>query len=185
MRAAKNRNILPDNLHFIRSDVPVNLTVNDIQWLIDNNVLTIIDLREEKERAAKPCPLSENNCFTYLCMPVTGGNTIPETASRVSESYLKMADSRMSEIISTILSAETNVMYFCNAGKDRTGVVSALLLKKLGAKENVIVEDYMMSKENLMDMLTAYVHEHPEVDIEIIIPHEDNILKVLMAVENM
>ena len=60
------RNILPDNLHFIRSDVPVNLTVNDIQWLIDNNVLTIIDLREEKERAAKPCPLSENNCFTYI-----------------------------------------------------------------------------------------------------------------------
>ena len=89
----------------------------------------------------------------------------------------------MNIILETILSATSNVMYFCTAGKDRTGVVSALLLKKLGAKEDVIIEDYMMSKGNLSDMLTAYVREHPEVDIEIIIPHEENILNVLRFVE--
>ena len=31
-------------------------------------------------------------------------------------------------------------MYFCTAGKDRTGVVSALLLKRLGVSQDVIVE---------------------------------------------
>ena len=34
-------------------------------------------------------------------------------------------------------------------------------------------------KENLMGFLTAYVKEHPEVDINIIIPNEENIKKVL------
>ena len=33
----------------------------------------------------------------------------------------------------------------------------------------------MKSKENLMDMLTAYAKEHSEVDIDIIIPREENI----------
>ncbi len=89
----------------------------------------------------------------------------------------------MNTILETILNATSNVMYFCTAGKDRTGVVSALLLKKLGAKEDLIIEDYMMSKENLIDMLTAYVKEHPEVDIDIIIPKEENIQKVLKFAE--
>lgn len=94
-----------------------------------------------------------------------------------------MIDEQMNTILETILNATSNVMYFCTAGKDRTGVVSALLLKKLGAKEDLIIEDYMMSKENLIDMLTAYVKEHPEVDIDIIIPKEENIQKVLKFAE--
>ena len=85
----------------------------------------------------------------------------------------------MDAILETILNAASNVMYFCTAGKDRTGVVSALLLKRLGISEDVIVEDYMKSKDNLLDMLTSYVKNHPEVDIDIIIPQEENIRQVL------
>lgn len=85
----------------------------------------------------------------------------------------------MNTILDTIENATSNVMYFCTAGKDRTGVVSALLLRRLGVSEDVIVEDYMKSKENLSDMLTTYVKNHPEVDIDIIIPHEENIRRVL------
>lgn len=95
-----------------------------------------------------------------------------------------MIDEQMDIILKTILGASSNVMYFCTAGKDRTGVVSALLLKQLGAKDDVIIEDYMMSKDNLIDMLTAYVKEHPEVDIDIIIPYEENIENVLRFVRN-
>jgi protein-tyrosine phosphatase len=90
-----------------------------------------------------------------------------------------MVDKQMDNILNTILNATSNVMYFCTAGKDRTGVVSALLLKRLGISEDVIIEDYMKSKENLLDMLTAYVKNHPEVDIDIIIPQEENIRHIL------
>ena len=37
----------------------------------------------------------------------------------------------------------------------------------------------MKSKDNLMEMLTAYVGDHPEVDIEIIIPHRENMERLL------
>ena len=85
----------------------------------------------------------------------------------------------MDTILDTILNAISNVMYFCTAGKDRTGMVSALLLKRLGISDDVIVDDYMKSKENLIGMLTIYVKNHPEVDIEIIIPQEENIMNIL------
>lgn len=85
----------------------------------------------------------------------------------------------MDAILDTILNAKTNVMFFCTAGKDRTGVVSALLLKRLGASEDIIIDDYMKSKDNLKKMLNAYVKDHPETDIDIIIPREENIKAVL------
>ena len=64
------------------------------------------------------------------------------------------------------------------------GVVSAVLLKRLGYSNQEIIKDYMETKDNLMGFLTSYVKLHPEVDINIIIPKEENIKKVLTALEN-
>ena len=44
-----------------------------------------------------------------------------------------------------------------------------------------IIEDYMETKDNLMEFLISYVTEHPEVDINTIIPNENNIKRVLEA----
>lgn len=52
-------------------------------------------------------------------------------------------------------------------------------MKRLGFSDEVIIDDYMQSKDNLMDMLTAYVCVHPEIDIEIIIPHRENMEQLL------
>ena len=96
--------------------------------------------------------------------------------------YAQMLDQQMEKIIDTIMSANSNVLYFCAAGKDRTGVVSAVLLRKLGYSDEIIIEDYMKSKENLADMLTAYAKERPEADMEIMIPHVDNISRLLKQI---
>lgn len=183
-KSTLNTRALPiGGLRYIRSDVPLLLSEEEIQWLLSNNITTLVDLRSFEELVRKPCPLKEIEGFTYYHLPVTGGGDIPKSREHLHKIYCGMVDKQMDIILETILGATSNVMYFCTAGKDRTGVVSALLLKKLGAKEDIIVEDYMMSKENLIDMLTAYVQEYPEVDIEIIIPHEENILKVIGLVE--
>lgn len=97
---------------------------------------------------------------------------MPESVDDVSSSYIKMVDEQMDKIIDLILTAETNVLYFCNAGKDRTGVVSAILLEKIGMSEEYIIHDYMESKANLKDMIEAYVKQFPDVDIDIITPQE-------------
>ena len=108
--------------------MPNRITEKEVQWLIDYNVTTVIDLRDDKEREQKKCQLINNKRFQYYCMPVTGGNSIPKSVVYVSNSYLKIADEQMDKIINTISKSEANVLYFCNAGKDRTGVVSAILL---------------------------------------------------------
>lgn len=164
------RLLIPGSLRFLRSDVPDQLSSQDIQWLLAHNVLAIVDLREDTERASRPCALREDPRFQYHYLPVTGGNAIPPHASAVSQSYAAMADSQMERIIGTILDAPTNVLYFCNAGKDRTGVVSAILLQKMGFPDSYIVADYMASKENLRPMLEAYATAFPQIDIQIITP---------------
>lgn len=167
-------------IRYIRSDAPLYLTEEEIGWLLNNDITTLVDLRSARELERKPCPLQNVAGFTYYHLPVTGGEDIPKTREHLYEVYQGMVDEKMDIILETILNATSNVMYFCTAGKDRTGVVSALLLKRLGASEDVIVEDYMKSKENLLDMLTTYVKNHPEVDIDVIIPQEENIRKVLL-----
>ncbi len=179
-----NTRALPTgDLRYIRSDYPGKLTDDEVKWLRKNDITTIVDIREEKEYETRPCRLENEDGFTYYHLPVTGGGDVPESPEAVAGTYLKMMDDQMNRIIDTIMSAAGNVMYFCNAGKDRTGVVSAIILKKLGYSDQVIIDDYMETKDNLMEFLTAYVNEHPEVDINIILPNEENIRNVLEALQ--
>lgn len=175
-----NTRALPiGGLRYIRSDVPLHLTTEETQWLLDHDITTLVDLRSTQETERNPCPLQKTAGFTYYALPVTGGGDTPKSIAHLHEVYRGMIDEQMDVILETILNAASNVMYFCTAGKDRTGVVSALLLKHLGATEDVIVDDYMKSKDNLIGMLTAYVQTHPEVNIDIIVPHEENIRNLL------
>lgn len=169
------------DLRFIRSDCPQELTPEEVEWLRKNHVITIVDLRERKEYERTPCPLETEDGFMYYHLPVTGGGDTPKSPDAVSAVYLGMLDAQMDRIIHTIMDAKSNVLFFCGAGKDRTGVVSAIILKKLGYDDQTIVDDYMKTKENLLDFLTDYVKKHPEVDINTIIPNEENIKRVLAA----
>lgn len=180
LHSTKNTRALPTgSLRYVRSDFPGMLVDAEVQWLRQNNITTIVDLREENEYKKKPCRLEREGGFTYYHMPVTGGGKIPLSAEAVIDSYLAMVDDQMDKIIRTIMGAKSNALYFCNAGKDRTGVVSAIILKRLGYSDNVVIDDYMQSKENLMEVLTTYVKDNPDIDINIMIPNENNIQKVL------
>ena len=169
-------------MRYIRSDAPKNLTDEEVQWLLDNNIVTIVDLRSKEETVQDPCCLNGKDGFRYFHLPVTGGGATPKSLEHLHLVYRQMVDEKMEKIIDIIMNAESNVMYFCTAGKDRTGVVSAIILKRLGFSDEAIIEDYMETKNNLMDMLTAYVSIHSDVDIEIIIPHRENIEQLLKQI---
>ena len=180
LRSTRNTRALPTGtLRYIRSDVPERLTGPEIQWLLDNEITTIVDLRSEEERAQRPCCLEGRAAFRYIHLPVTGGGDTPRSREHLYAVYRQMLDGRMEDIVDTIMNAGSNVLYFCTAGKDRTGVVSAILLKRLGFSDEAVIDDYMQSKGNLMDMLTAYADTHPEVDIDIIVPHRKNMERFL------
>lgn len=180
LESTRNTRALPTGtMRYIRSDIPENLTEREIKWLIENNITTLVDLRSDEEVAKKPCGLKDRDGFRYFHLPVAGGGNTPRSIEHLHTIYRNMLDEQMDKIVDTIMNAKTNVMYFCTAGKDRTGVVSAVILKRLGFDDETIVDDYMKSGDNLLDMLKEYVKGHPEVDIEIIIPHRENIERVL------
>ena len=180
LQSTRNTRALPAGaLRYIRSDVPERLTDMEIQWLIDNRFTTVVDLRSDEETSAKPCCLAGRVGFRYVHLPVTGGGGTPRSIEHLYVVYRQMLDEQMDRIVDTIMSADSNVLYFCTAGKDRTGVVSAVILKRLGFSDEAIIDDYMQSKDNLIDMLTAYAGTHPEVDLEIIVPHRKNMEQLL------
>ena len=175
-----NTRALPvGNLRYIRSDYPGKLTEDEMQWLIRNNITTIVDLRLEEEYTVKPCRLEYEKGFTYYHLPVTRGRDTSKPLDGVAGVYLAMLDEQMDKIVRTIMDAKSNVLYFCGEGNNRTGVVSAIILKKLGVSDKIIIEDYMKTKDNLMGLLTSYVALHPEIDLDTIVPNEKKIKRVL------
>ena len=177
------RPIFGNDFRYIRSDVPTQISDDEKEWLVENGITTIVDLRTDEERTKKECPLSKDNRFQYYCMPVSGGNAIPKSVDDVSKSYIDMVDEKLDNFIDFMLNNKSNILYFCNAGKDRTGVISAILLWKSGMNIEYIVEDYMKSKLNLKDMLESFAQQNRDVDINIITPHERYIREFLKWLE--
>ena len=179
-QSTKNtRPIIENSFKYIRSDIPTEITENEKDWLLSNNITTIVDLRTDEERARKQCPLIDDNRFSYYVFSISGGDKVPPTTDDVSKSYIAMVDAQFETMIDFLLNTKTNVLYFCNAGKDRTGVVSAVLLYKLRMPYEHIVNDYMKSKANLYNMLITFAQQNPSINIEVIMPHERYIKEFL------
>lgn len=164
------RCVLPGSFRYLRSDAPTAPTPQDIVFLREHGVTTLVDLRSDAECQRRPCPLAEHPGFSYHHLPVTGGNAMPESTAHVADSYIRMVDSQMEAILSVIEGADAGVMFFCTAGKDRTGVVSALLQHRAGLSREMIVADYLRSGENLRVRLTAFATLHPEINPAIYTP---------------
>lgn len=169
-KTLNTRPIFKDSLKFIRSDVPTEISENERQWLLANKIKTIVDLRTDEERHRKVCPLINDDRFLYQCFALTGGDTVPNIAYDVPKSYIGMVDSHFEKLMEFLSNSESNVLYFCNAGKDRTGVVSAVLLHNAGFDTEYIIEDYLKSKNNLKKVLKDFADNNPMVDINIITP---------------
>ena len=58
LKSTKNTRVLPTGTNqYFRSDFPENLTDEEIWWLLDQDITTIVDLRSCNEVLKKPCRL--------------------------------------------------------------------------------------------------------------------------------
>lgn len=130
----------------------------DDDWSIlrENNIKTLIDLRGAEE--ASENPVSVPGDFTYRNLPLISSEV---TSSRKSagSSMLASLIMRYSYIfshslkeISAILHAISSgldsgsVAFFCSGGKDRTGMISAILLHLCGVPDDDIIADYSITR---------------------------------------
>lgn len=99
-------------------------------------------------------------------MPLFDGEVRSEDRERAAQISLadryvflaEFAGEPIARVITTIAAADAGAVFHCAAGKDRTGVISAILLGLLGVPDDVIVADYVATRENLdaiVDRLSA------------------------------
>lgn len=139
----------------LRGDNPAGLTGNDIQWLSDRAVTTIIDLRSTAEVNKTPDQLASISEFRYYHCPLLGGEEVPKMDVDVGRGYFKALDhnSRVRDVLGMIAEAPDGVLFHCTAGKDRTGMIAALLLSIAGVEREDILADYQVSEIYLAEII--------------------------------
>jgi len=143
-----------------RSDALHHLEAPAVEWLVDHGMQTIIDLRSsvELERTGRG-PL-EHTTIGWLHAPLshgdaTSGHVLPPTLvdGDLGKHYIASLEERtpiLAEVI-TYLADRDNLpaVFHCTAGKDRTGMVAALVLSLVGVADDVIVHDYTLTDDRM------------------------------------
>ena len=150
-------------LRFIRSDAIREISEEDKLFLLNNNIKTEIDLRTEYVINKYPSCLKDDVRFSYNSFPLVEGSGIPLNDENASKLYFRMVTNHQTfnQIFSCILNAEGGVIYHCTAGKDRTGVLSCLLLLLAKVNKEDIIKDYLYSEELIYSSIKKIQERYP------------------------
>jgi len=116
----------------------------------------IIDLRSSAELALDGRGLLEREPIRFHHLPLFDGgraqrNPTADIAS-LADLYFGMIDfarEPIAKVITVLARTRDPAVFHCAAGKDRTGVISALVLTLLDVRDEVIVADYAATREAL------------------------------------
>lgn len=138
----------------LRADSPHRLLPEGRLELVRRGVRTVIDLRYEDELAEAPNAFVGEGGVRYRHLPLLPDPTSGQpresaTTGTLSETYCLMLETRaerMAEVIEALAQPDgLPALVHCTAGKDRTGLVVALVLSSVGVPAEVIAEDYALS----------------------------------------
>ena len=171
-----------------RADGLNKLTPGDRKQLVDLGLSTVIDLRtldEAEQRGSFPV---DDVPVRYVGLPLT--DVLPATedlpdwkeAAYVATRYGAMVSEGgpvLTEAIHVLAGGDAlPAVMHCSAGKDRTGVLSALVLAFLGVPDEVIIEDYALSAAAMERLLERLKAEYPEAE-EAVMRYAPAILHVM------
>ena len=146
----------------VRADSVRQLTDAGWQAVVDYGVRTIVDLRSDEELAEDP-PTEK----PVEAVHVSFFDSRPEVFEEVEQASVAAADhasatrdvyliflehfrSNVAAAIRAVANApDGGVVVHCHGGKDRTGLVSAFLLRLAGVPIEEIATDYSLSEERL------------------------------------
>jgi hypothetical protein len=181
----------------MRSDSPHRLTPAGEQALIDHGVRTIVDVRLPGEASAGThsfaVPGDHGIAYVNLSFVDPAFEPDDSTPIALADIYKNMLVRdvvRVGAIMRAIADApEGGVLIHCHAGKDRTGLLCALLLDLVGVPRQIIAEDYALTGEYLRERTVAWVarvpdqREEREREAERSHPHPEIMLEVLAFVD--
>jgi protein-tyrosine phosphatase len=148
-----------------RSDALTPVTTDDARLLTEElGLLAVVDLRTGRELARDGRGGLADVALHYHHVPlledVSPDPDGPWTRS-LHEAYAYMLDQsagRIRDALSAVAAevAEHPTVFHCTAGKDRTGIVAALVLALLGVSDEDIVADYVLTQEVMPEMIERF-----------------------------
>jgi Protein tyrosine/serine phosphatase len=152
---------------FIRSDNPSKFTEADLTRLYDYGVRLQVDFRSTGETSKEPSKLQgfkdiewSNPQLMDTIVNAEGQNAMPPTLGELYIGFLDNKQDKFLEVYKNIINNHMDhcVLFNCTAGKDRTGTFAMTMLKLAGCTDEVVVEDYQVTGDNIridMDKLLA------------------------------
>jgi protein-tyrosine phosphatase len=148
----------------IRSDHLGLLNASGREALQAYGVTTVLDLRSAGEIARAPSPFAGGVGATYVHRPLVDDsnmNNIGDSRDML-ERYLFIIENRpaaFAEVFTTLAHAQGPVLFHCFAGKDRTGLVAAMLLALAGVSPDDIAADYGETDVQLAKQYEIWINE--------------------------
>ncbi len=155
-------------------------------------ITEIIDLRNSKEIFEKPDHLPNGITYKKYSAFEDEGDQLSQARKLVLKGKVNAsdADKRMMDfyreyvtenpetiknIITEILDAEKPILYHCTAGKDRTGIVTALILTILKFDKETIYNEYLLSNnfrkplvEKRLRLANNLHFLYPKMDLQVL-----------------
>lgn len=154
----------------LRADDLVQLTDEGLRAMADFGIETVIDLRWPEEVAEYPSPIGARlphvryHQISLLARTAAEWDELrdPCTKETWKCTVLDNARTEIKIVLQVIASASpAPLLFHCVAGKDRTGVMAALLLAIADVAPEAIARDYAMSTTHLRD---AYLQRYSKQD---------------------
>ena len=144
--------------HVFRAGSLDRMTADDLDRFATLGVDTVVDLRNGDERDRAPDPVES------LHIPIMGSFMArrgrPDFAALVEHDHgvafmrdmnlglLEHAADEIGQVFEVIAGAAGRpVAFHCTAGKDRTGLVAALLLEVLGVDRDTVLDDFQLTDQ--------------------------------------
>ncbi len=153
---------------FLRADSLHRLEKSETKRLHGEGLNKVIDLRTPDEIREKPSPFANYAEVQFLNLPLFD-DLSPSALSKTRRPgddpllsfYTAALDTRgpaIRTILSEIATVERGAVLFnCTAGKDRTGIIAALLLGVAEVSHDQIVADYTLTAELIPDLVTEFL----------------------------
>jgi len=159
----------------VRTDNLSRLTPDGQAALVEYGVRTIIDLRDPSELAMEPhaflTPSDQVSAPAYYNLPLIrfddlGWQAATQTLTSTPSYYCSTLDyfkPQVAAIMRAVAATdEGSVLIHCHAGKDRTGLVVALLLAVAGVDSALIAQDYALSNHYLQPWYEQMLAQHAD-----------------------
>ncbi len=167
----------------VRCGVPSGADEADFALIKELGIKTVIDLRGDKEAAERPSPFAGRegiDCLHFSLLeasPTLNARMLPMW--EVYKMSLTGYADNYARLLGAISDLDSPFLFHCFLGKDRTGILSALLLGIAGADREDILRDYEIS----FPLIEPFIRRETEADSGLI--WEQDISRLRSDRENM